>query len=235
MTIRWESIEVEGKAMRTYVGIPKHSGPLPRILIAQHGPGIDAQMQDVVHRLYREGYIAAAPELYYRRPDADPKTRVSQLCDEEIIVDLNETVSLINKLAPDSSGPLGIVGFCMGGRVSYLAATEMPELKAAVVFYGGGIMQARGNGPSPFERSSKIHCPIIAFSGAEDTNPSPEDMKKIDAELTRLGKWHEFHLYRNTNHAFQNFNEPRYNERSATGSWAEMLAFFDLQLLRTNK
>ena len=232
MTIRWESTEVDGKTMRVYVGVPDHPGPLPRILIAQHGPGIDAQMQDVVHRLYRQGYIAAAPELYYRRPDADLKTRVSLLQDEEIIADLNASVSLINKVAPDSSGPLGIVGFCMGGRVSYLAAAEISELKAAVVFYGGGIMQARGNGPSPFERSAKINCPIIAFTGADDTNPHPDDMKKIDAELTKLNKWHEFHLYQNTGHAFQNFNESRYKERASRGSWAEMLAFFDQQFTR---
>ena len=80
----------------------------------------------------------------------------------------------------------------MGGRVAYLGACEVAELEAAAVFYGGNIMKALGDGPSPFERSVQIRCPVIGFFGAEDGNPSPDDVKKIAAELARLGKWHEF-------------------------------------------
>ena len=102
-----------------------------------------------------------------------------------------------------------------------------PEFKAAAVFYGGNIFKALGNGPSPFERSPGIQCPIIGFFGVEDANPSQDDVRKVDAELTRLGKWHEFHSYQNAGHAFHNFNAPeRYRWRPARASWAEMLAFF---------
>ena len=106
-------------------------------------------------------------------------------------------------------------------------------VKAAAVFYGGNIMKALGEGPSPFERSAKIGCPVIGFFGIEDTNPSPEDVRKIDAELTRLGKWHEFHIYNDTHHAFQNILNPdRYRERAARASWEELLAFFTMYLKR---
>jgi carboxymethylenebutenolidase len=229
MTVRWETTQVDGQPMRIYLGVPDGPGPHPGIVIAQHAGGVDAQIQDVVHRLHRQGYTAAAPELFHRQPaDTDPKQRTALLLDNEIIADMNATVAHIKAMA----GPLGIVGFCMGGRVCYLMACVQPQFKAAAVFYGGNIMKALGEGPSPYERSDGIQCPMIGFSGADDTNPSPEDMKKIDAELTRLKKVHEFHLYLNAGHAFQNFIDARYRERASRASWTEMLAFFAEHLRR---
>lgn len=232
MAIRWETTQVDGKAMRIYLGVPDRPGPHPGVLVAQHAGGVDHQMQDVVHRLHREGYVVAAPELFHRQPaDMDPTKRSGALVDREILTDLNATIAHL-KTQRVSVGPLGIVGFCMGGRVSYLAATAISEIKASAVFYGGNIFKPLGDGPSPFERTSSILCPIIGFFGADDTNPSPEDVRKIDAELTRLNKWHEFHTYLNSGHAFQNFLTERYRERAARGSWAELLGFFTEYLKR---
>ncbi len=84
MTVRWETIEVGGKPMRVYLGVPDRKGPLPGVLVAQHGSGVDAQIQDTVHRLFRNGYIAAAPELYHRQGPELPtsKERVAALRDD---------------------------------------------------------------------------------------------------------------------------------------------------------
>lgn len=232
MSVRWETTQVDGKSMRIYLGVPDRPGPHPGILIAQHGSGVDAQIQDTVHRLHREGYVAAAPELFHRQPaDTEPSKRISLLLDKEVLADLNATIAHLKTLRV-TVAPLGVVGFCMGGRVSYLAATAISELKAAAVFYGGNIMKPLGDGPSPFERSASIQCPMIGFFGAEDGNPSPDDVKKIDGELTRLKKWHEFHTYLNAGHAFQNFVSERYRERASRASWHEMLAFFTEHLKR---
>jgi len=233
MTVRWESTQVEGGTMRIYMGVPDRPGPHPGVVIAQHAGGIDAQIQDGVHRLHREGYVVAAPELFHRQAaDVDPSKRTSLLLDKEIIADINATVAHLKTLRVQVA-PLGIVGFCMGGRVSFLMACVQPAFRAAAVFYGGNIMKALGDGPSPFERASGIQCPMIGFFGAEDQNPSPDDVKKIDAELTRLGKVHEFHSYLGAGHAFQNIISPeRYRERAARASWHEMLAFFTEHLKR---
>ena len=231
MTVRWETTQVDGKPMRIYLGVPDRPGPHPGILIAQHAGGVDTQILDTVHRLYREGYVAAAPELFHRQPEKVEGQRGDLMLDKEILADLDATIAHLKTLNVKVA-PLGIVGFCMGGRMSYLAATAIKEIKAAAVFYGGNIMKAKGDGPSPFERSADIRCPIIAFTGAEDANPSPDDMKKIDAELTRLKKAHEFHLYLNTAHAFQDFTRERYRERASRASWTEMLAFFTEHLKR---
>ncbi len=232
MPVRWETTKVDGKEMRIYVGVPEKPGPHPGIVVAQHAGGVDAQIQDTVHRLHREGYVVAAPELFHRQSEKVEGSRTALLRDNEIIADVNATVAHLKAMRL-TVAPLGIVGFCMGGRVSYLMSCVQPEFKAAAVFYGGSLFKPLGDGPSPFERSSGIACPMIGFFGVEDGNPSPEDVKRVDAELTRLKKWHEFHTYNNAGHAFQNFWSPeRYRERAARASWTEMLAFFTEYLKR---
>ena len=230
MTTRWETIEVGGSPMRVYLGVPERSGTRPGVVIAQHAGGVDIPIQDAVNRLHAEGYLAAAPELFHRQPKdvKDNISRVGLLKAGEVIADMNATLGLIKKQG--NVGSLGVMGFCMGGRVSYLMACANSELRAAAVFYGGSILKPWGDDPAPLERSKDIGCPVIGFSGTEDKNPSPEDMRKISAELTRLGKWHEFHLYNDADHAFCNFSAERYRPRVARAAWGELLAFFDLYL-----
>ncbi len=235
MPVRWDTVTVNGQPMRVYIGVPEGEPRRAGILVAQHGAGVDGFVQDVVNRLFRRGYVAAAPELYHRQPPEikDNMTRIGMLRDNEIVADMNATIAHMKALKEPSVGPLGIVGFCMGGRVSYLMAAANTEIKACTVFYGGNILKPWGGPPTPFERTKDIACPVIGFFGIEDTNPSPDDVNKIHAELNRLGKPHEFHSYNNAGHAFQNFlDAARYRERPARGTWSEMLAFF-AQHLRT--
>jgi carboxymethylenebutenolidase len=157
--------------------------------------------------------------------------RIGMLKDDEIIADMNATLAHMKSVKSPAIGPVGIVGFCMGGRVSYLVAAANNEIRACTVFYGGNILKQWGSLPSPYDRTKDISCPVIGFFGSEDTNPSPEDVKKIAAELARLGKPHEFHSYNGAGHAFQNFlDATRYRERPARGTWSEMLAFFSQHL-----
>ena len=235
MTVRWQTIQSGGKEMRVYVGVPDNPGPHPGVVIAQHAGGVDEQMQDVVHRLHREGYVVAAPELFHRQPPTgyEPLQRIGLLKDVEILEDLAATIAKVK--ASGGTGPIGVMGFCMGGRVAYMAAGAIPELKAAVVFYGGSIMKALGDGPTPgptpLERTANINCPVLGLFGQDDTNPSPADTAKIAEELTKHNKWFEFHTYRDSGHAFENFSNPdRYRARAARAAWGEALAFLEQQL-----
>lgn len=231
MTIQWQATNVDGKAMRTYVAVPDRPGPHPGVIVAQHGSGVDEVIQDMVHRLHRAGYAAAAPELFHRQPaDVGTARRTGLLVDDEIVADIEATIAHLRDAVP-ALGPLGVTGFCMGGRVAYLAACAIADFSAASVFYGGNILKPLGHEQSPFERTAGIRCPLAGFFGAEDTNPSPEDVSRIDAELTRLGKWHEFHTYVDAGHGFHNFNSAeRFRPRAARASWGELLAFFDEHL-----
>jgi carboxymethylenebutenolidase len=120
----------------------------------------------------------------------------------------------------------------MGGRVSYLMAAANPYLKAAVAYYGGNIMVPWGEGPAPFERTGEIHCPLLGLFGEDDANPSPADMRKLDAELTKQGKAHEFHSYPGAGHAFMNRRGERYRADADRDSWPKTLAFFAKHLTR---
>ncbi|MCH8351059.1 MAG: dienelactone hydrolase family protein, partial [Chloroflexi bacterium] len=79
---------------------------------------------------------------------------------------------------------------------------------------------------SPFELTSGINCPVLFHFGEIDANPSPEDMAKLDAELTRLGKPHEFYSYPGADHAFMDFTGPRYHREADEASWPRTLQFF---------
>jgi carboxymethylenebutenolidase len=99
------------------------------------------------------------------------------------------------------------------------------------VFYGGNIMKAWGEGPAPLERTPRIDCPVIGFFGEDDTNPSPADVDRIDAELTAHGKPHDFHRYAGAGHAFLNFtNAERHRPEQAADAWQKLMAFLDRHL-----
>src|ERR1043165_9538418 len=105
------------------------------------------------------------------------------------------------------------------------------DLKAGVMFYASGTMAPFGDGPTPFDRTSEIHCPIQGHFGAEDKNPSPEDMQKLDTELTKFNKPHEIHQYGGAAHAFVNTGSSTYRPLAAALSWPKATEFFSRHLV----
>ena len=165
---------------------------------------------------------------------ADGSTSTHHLSDPEIIADLNATVEFLRVHPAIESERLGITGFCLGGRIAYLAATSIPHFKATVPYYGGNTMVPRGKATqSPFELSSQINCPILFHFGEIDQNPSQADMEKLDAELTRLGKSHQFYTYPGADHAFMDHTGTRYNKAADEASWPRTLQFFATHLKET--
>jgi len=229
----WERIQVDGNDMQLFVSVPSGSGPFPAVVVIQHQGGLDAFVQEMTQRVAQAGYVGVAPELYHRDgPDCqdDGPTRRARLQDVNVIKDVNATVDFL--LAHDTvdSERLGIVGFCMGGRVVYLMSAVNSHFKVAADYYGGNIMVPWGDGPSPFERTAEIQCPLIGLFGEADGNPSPADMRTLDDELTKYGKVHEFYSYPGANHAFMNARGERYHAEAAQDSWPKVLAFFEKHL-----
>jgi len=223
------TITVSGERMAVYEVLPAGTQRCPGIVVIQHAPGVDSFLHGMVDRLAEAGYAAVAPDLYHRLdPTRDAMERFKLLKDSEIENDVSSAVGYMRAHPRIDSERLGIAGFCMGGRVVYLMAAANPHFKAAVAYYGGNIMVPWGNGvAAPFSHSAEIHCPLMFHFGAEDTNPSPQDMQAFDTELTRLGKPHEFHTYAGAGHAFMNFtNAERYRETAANASWPRTLDFF---------
>ena len=227
---RWDTIQVDGQPMRVYLDTPPGGGAVPGVVVIMHGPGLDRFVEDRVEDLARNGYAAIAPDLYHRQPpDGDMMTRVGRLRDREILADADAATAHLKGLTEVRVGDLAVLGFCMGGRITYLLAGARPaNWKVAGVFYGGNIMKPWGEGPAPLELTGQIACRTIGFFGLEDANPSPDDVKKIDAEMTRHGKPHEFHSYEGAGHAFLNFmNAERHRPKQGADAWAKMLAFLE--------
>jgi carboxymethylenebutenolidase len=222
------TVPVDAGGMALHTGWPDSTAPSPAIVVIQHAPGVDRFLHEIVERLARTGYVAAAPDLYHRL-DArlDGMAKMRRLRDQEVEADIGAAVDWLRGHAAVDRERLGVIGFCMGGRVAYMAAAANPHMKAAVVYYGGNIMVPWGEGAvAPFARSHEIHCPLLFHFGADDTNPSPDDMRKLDAELTRHDKAHEFHVYEHAGHAFMNFTNPeRYREAASNVSWPRTLEF----------
>ena len=171
------------------------------------------------------------PDLFHRLSDevmSGPRLdRLGHLSDPEIIADVNAAVEFLQGHAHVDSDRLGITGFCMGGRIAWLMAAVNPAFKATVPYYGGNIMVPWGAATqSPFELTNAINCPMMFHFGEEDANPSPDDRVKLDAELNRQGKDHQFYSYAGAGHAFMDFTGERHHPQAAETSWPRTLEFF---------
>ena len=234
MVSSWNHIRVDESDMPLYTSTPESGAGVPGIVVIHGQSGLEDFIKNTTQMLALQGYAAVAPYLYHRDgPDCkdDNPTRKARLRDPTLIKDLNAAIAFLKNHPQVDGGRIGVVGFCMGGRLVYLMSAASASLKAGVMFYPSGAMLPFGDGPSPFERTAEIHCPIQGHFGAEDKNPSPEDMRKLDAELTRWGKAHEFHTYGGAAHAFVNTGSRNYRPHAAALSWPKALEFFGRHLV----
>ena len=235
MSSSWEKLRVDTSEMPVYMNVPNGDGQLPAVVVIQAAGGVDEFIQTMVDRLAEEGYAAVAPSLYHRTTEeierSTGKTRRQLLDDPEIVADVNATVEFLRQHPSVDNGRLGITGFCMGGRVVWLAAATNPHFKAAVPFYGGFIMGRWGGATqSPFELSGQINCPLMFHFGEIDPNPSQGNMADFDELLTRLGKPHQFYTYPGADHRFVDHTFTAYQKEAAELSWSRTLEFFGANL-----
>lgn len=226
----WETVVVDNSPMRLYLSQPNAPGRYPAVVVIQNQNGVGDFTQEMTQRVAEASYVAIAPELYHR--EGEPKTpeQVASLKrtrrDSNVINDINATISFLGDCANVDSSRLGIIGFCMGGRVAFLMAAASTSFKAAVDFYGGGVYLQWGDRPAPSELAARVSCPVQGHFGELDKNPPPDEMRRLDAELTRLSKDHEFFFYAGAPHAFNAKGRPNYRPEADAASWARTLDFF---------
>jgi len=233
MPARWDTVSVDGGEMRVYVSTPEGSGSFAGVIVIQHAGGVDDFVRGMADRFAAEGFAAVSPDLYHREAPGsadDPMTRMGRLRDRTVEVDVNAAVVHARSLPEIDGERLGITGYCMGGRVTYLMAAKSDAFKAAVDCWGGHCLVAWGDGPAPFDLTGDISCPVLGLFGEEDPNPNPDDVAKMDAEMTRLGVPHEFHSYAGAGHAFMNESRPSYREEAAKDAWKRTIDWFKRHL-----
>ncbi|MBI4853108.1 MAG: dienelactone hydrolase family protein [Acidobacteria bacterium] len=226
--MRWKEILVEGSKMRCYIARPQQANG-GGVLVAMHGPGIDDFIIDICERLASNGFVAIAPDFYHRQsqPLIEAWTKIK---DTQALEDMAKAIDELKNFPSVDKRRLAMIGFCMGGRLTFLHAANNSELRAAVVFHGGNIMVS-GDTLSPFEQAKNIVAPILGIFGAQDDNPSPSDVEKIAAKLTLLGKIHNFNIYQGAGHAFLNFTRlSAFCPLQAKEAWDKCLAWLNQYL-----
>lgn len=239
MPAKWIDIGVNASTMEGYLTQPEGEGSHPAVVVIQEIWGVNSHIQSVVDRLPSLGYVGLAPAMFHRE---GPMTtglheemdtaidRMRNSTDADILADVNAAMAYLKAQSFVVGDKIGIVGFCYGGRVSYLAACNVSDLAASVVFYGGGIGNALGDGPSPLEQTANIGCPMLGLFGVEDANPTPDDVAKMDSKLTTHGKAHEFHSYDGAGHGFHCETRASYRPEAAADAWGKAVAWFDQHL-----
>jgi len=228
------SVDVLGSTMEVFVFAPEGDGAWPGIVLAQHIPvghtGIenDDFTLATAQRLADSGYVVAVPFIFHWWPkSADIALKRDESRDDWMVADCRAAFELLAKDPRVRADRIGVVGHCWGGRVAWLAACEIPELRACAVFYGGRIKLSMGEGnPPPLELAPKMRCEVVGFFGNDDQNPTPADVDDYAAALAEAGVPHEFHRYDGAGHAFQNFPTPdRYRPEASEDAWTKLLAF----------
>src|SRR5437870_13788234 len=179
----------DGK-MEAYEVKPKEPGSYPGILVLMEAFGLNDHIKKVTERIAREGYVAIAPDLFHREserlvPYSDLQKAVgimNRLQDPKVMDDIGAAIAHLKSQSNVKAGSIGVTGFCMGGRFTYLsAAHHSKDVKAAVVFYGGVIPMGDR---SPLLRTGEISCPIHLFFGGKDPMIPAAHVNQIKTELT---------------------------------------------------
>lgn len=219
-------------AMAAYVAQPKDAGSYPGVVVIQEAFGVNDHMKKVTDRIAAEGYVAICPDIYHREaekviPFSDMAKAIATLQrvqDPKAMEDVGAAIAHLKSQSNVKAGSLGVVGFCMGGRLTYLtAAHHANDVKCAVPYYGGGITM--GN-PSPLSRTGEIKCPMYLFFGAKDQLIPMDQVGQINTELTTKKVPFQMKIYPNAGHGFFCDERGSYDEKSATDAWEKTKTFF---------
>jgi carboxymethylenebutenolidase len=197
---------------------------LPAILVVHENRGLNPHIEDVARRFAVEGYMAFAPDGLtsvggYPGDDEKGGALFGKVDREKMSIDLyNAAVWLKNR--PDSTGKLGVTGFCFGGGIANALAVRMgSDLQAAAPFYGAA--------PANLADVSKIKAAILVHHGATDTR-LVQAWPAYEAALKAAGVPHEGHIYEGAGHGFNNDATPaRYNKAAADEAWKLTVAWFN--------
>jgi carboxymethylenebutenolidase len=221
------SVETPSGAMPAQLARPATGGPFPAVIVVQEAFGLNQHIEDVAARLAGEGYVTLAPDLFHRGGpgrtaayDDLPKalTLMGELDDKGIIEDMGAAIGFLEKHPSVRGDRIGVTGFCMGGRVTYLTACALPgKIAAAAPFYGGGI---------PVDRTASLRAPVLAFFGEDDPFIPLDQVRALEAEAARLGKSLEVVVYPKAPHGFFCDERDSYRPDAAADSWKRLLAFF---------
>jgi carboxymethylenebutenolidase len=238
MSERTVDLSTPDGTMNAYEATPEGDAQ-GAVIVVVEGFGVNAHIKDVTRRFATAGYHAVAPHFFHRSGQ-DPledysvgfdtiKLQFQGLSDETLLTDTDAALEHLRAAGFDDSR-IGIVGFCFGGRVSFLAALNR-ALGAAVGFYGGGITRPSLIGqPALIGEAAALRTPWLGFFGDADQQTPVEEVEQLRAALGAAPVATEIVLYPGAAHGFHNDVREAYHEASAKDAWARTLAWLDAHL-----
>lgn len=229
------SIPTQGENMPAFQAKPRDSsGSLPVVLVIQEIFGVHEHIRDICRRLAMEGYLAVAPELYFRQGDpseySDIPTLfnelVSKVPDTQVLADLDHVANWASRNGGDMRN-MAITGFCWGGRITWLYAAHNPQLKAGVAWYGKLVGEkTMKQQKQPVDVAVDLTAPVLGLYGALDESIPQESVETMRQALRAANAKSEIVVYPDAGHAFNADYRPSYHEASAKDGWQRMLAWF---------
>ena len=224
-TEKVELLVADGTRMAAYVARPKDGGAHPGLLVLQEAFGVNHHIRNVTERFAAVGYVAIAPELFHRTAPgfegsytdfAAVMPHMQAVTTETAEADVRSAYEWLRSSAKASE--ISSVGFCMGGRVSFIA-NSIVALRAAVSFYGGGIA------PGLLGRAAKLQAPSLFIWGGLDKHIPPEQRRAVTDALSAEKKIYVNAEFSRADHGFFCDERATYEPHSAKQAWALTLEF----------
>jgi carboxymethylenebutenolidase len=224
---RWldfDSPQGNGKVHGLLAKPAKASGKLPAVLVVHENRGLNPHIEDIARRLAVDGYLAYAPDALavsggYPGDEDKAREAFAKLDAGKTRADFVAAARALLAL-PEGNGKVGVVGFCFGGGMANYLATQVPELAAAVPFYGG---------QPPAADVARIKAPLLIHYAGQDERINA-GWPAYEAALKAASVPFEAHFYAGTQHGFNNDTTPRYDADAARLAWQRTLAFFKTRL-----
>jgi carboxymethylenebutenolidase len=210
--------------------------PRGAVVVIQEAFGVNSHIEDVTRRFASAGYRSVAPHLFHRTGDppldysdiSKVMPHMQAITADGLVADLEATFGYLST-AGFGLDNTGIVGFCMGGTVAFLAATRF-ELAAAVTFYGGGVAEGRFGFAPLLELGADLKAPWLGLYGDADQGIPVEQVESLREVVGKAPVTAEIVRYADAEHGFHCDMRDSYHEASATDAWGRTLAWFESYL-----
>ncbi len=215
-----------------YRAAPQGPGPFPTILVVQEIFGVHEHIRDLCRRLAHAGYLALAPELYFRQGDVsrlenrdDIFKVVTRVPDAQVLADLDAALAWAGGEGADSLR-CGVMGFCWGGRITWLYAEHNPRLRAGVAWYGRLVGQPGALTPRhPVDLAGSLRVPVLGLYGGADPGIALDTVERMRGVLATGSSGSQIVVYPEAPHAFFADYRPSYRPEAARDGWARALAW----------
>jgi carboxymethylenebutenolidase len=230
MTRGWTATCPSG--MPVFIAVPDRVAKAPCVIVIHERYGFVRHTRDLAERFASDGFVAAAPDLYFAHPDQEALHRGDANCDvadPEALIALEAVIDMLSSIPQADTGRLAVMGVCQTGRLPLVVAAARP-IGAALVWYGAAQPRewaVSRKYPRPLDDIvAAVDCPVLGMFGETDHLISVDDVRRFRDCLERYGKSYSIHLYRDAPHGWLNDTMPgRYRKAQADAAWAAQQHF----------